>query len=209
VTSPRPSLAGSPGMLRRALQLALLVVPLAYLIGGRWWAVGIAGAGLLLSGGFDYLRLRRFPGWSSWTARRLSPLLRKKGAAEPLRTTFQLGAALLVLLAVPAGAAVPALLWQAAGDAAAGEAGRRWGRHRILGTKTVEGTVAGLLACLVVAAPLLALRRLGFGPAEWLVGAAAASVVELLCQEAEDDFLVPVGAAAAVTASLWIRAAAG
>jgi dolichol kinase len=87
--------------------------------------------------------------------------------------------------------------------------GTRYGRTRLLGRKTLEGSAACFLTSLAVAAPLLRIGELGLGPIELLVGAAVAALAELACRQAEDDFLMPVAAAAMLTVLLWARAAVG
>jgi len=103
------------------------------------------------------------------------------------------------------------VLCLAVGDPAAGFVGRRWGRVRLVGRRTLEGTLAFTLSATLAALALLLLAPPGAGPtalpagalgALWVAGAAggAAALAELLSGRWLDDNLtVPLAAAAAAT----------
>jgi len=89
-----------------------------------------------------------------------------------------------------------AVLCLALGDAAAALAGKAWGRHRLLGSsKTLEGSLACLLVCLVCG------LAAGLGTLPAAAAALAATAVELLptTKFFNDNLWMPVAAALAAT----------
>lgn len=88
-------------------------------------------------------------------------------------------------------------------DMTAALVGRRFGRHRFL-AKTVEGSAAFLLSALVVVAIF---PKIEYLPGEYAIGAAAAlaaTVVEALPVDLDDNFSVPMSFAAAMWAGYWL-----
>lgn len=109
----------------------------------------------------------------------------------------------LVLLAAlfPPTVAMVALVVLGVGDPAAAFVGRRWGRVKLLHGRSLEGTLAffgaGLVASMVALSlwhPELA-RPLALGMA--IAAAAAGAVAELLAHRIDDNFAIPLAAAAA------------
>lgn len=78
------------------------------------------------------------------------------------------------------------------GDGAASVAGRLYGRHRIAGGKTMEGTAAGLLCAFAGAA-------LFVSPTTALAAAVVGMAVELLPLRVSDNLTVPMLAGLAAT----------
>ena len=72
------------------------------------------------------------------------------------------------------------------GDAASGILGRIFGKTKLYKNKTWEGTVAGLVANSVAVSFFLPFFPLG------VFLAVVATVVELLTETLEDNFLIPV-----------------
>ncbi len=119
--------------------------------------------------------------------------------------TLYLLALTLMTALMPRHAVAVGLLVLAVGDPSAALVGKRFGRHKILGGKSWEGVAgfwgaafASVMTLLHFAAPALAL------PASIGLAAGAAAVgalVEVVCQELEDNFAIPILAAAFAT--LW------
>jgi dolichol kinase len=78
------------------------------------------------------------------------------------------------------------------GDGAASVAGRLYGRHKIAGGKTIEGTAAGLLCAFAGAALFVT-------PTTALAAAAIGMAVELLPLRVSDNLTVPLLAGLAAT----------
>ncbi len=101
-----------------------------------------------------------------------------------LGSTYLLLAALLAIEIFPLPIAAAALGFTVLGDGFAALVGRGWGRVRLF-NKSLEGTVAGLAACLAWAAFVGALGR---APMPVLVvGAVVASAVEILPIPLDDN----------------------
>ena len=111
-------------------------------------------------------------------------LIRRHERSQLLGSTYLLLAALLAVEIFPRPIAAAAVGFTVLGDGVAALVGRAWGRPRLFG-KSLEGTGAGLAACLAWAAFL---ETTGF--VDWrvaLTGALVASLVELLPIPLDDN----------------------
>lgn len=116
----------------------------------------------------------------------------------------------LFLLAIfsPPIASACALAVLGLGDPAAGLVGRRWGKHPLVGGRTVEGSLAFVFVATLSALAVLALwhpvaslpRLLVVAAGAALAGAAA----EVVSRRVDDNFVVPVASAAAATFCAWV-----
>ncbi len=102
-------------------------------------------------------------------------------------STWFLAGALSVLLIAPEHLFRPAMLVLALSDPAACIVGKMWGRRR-LGSGTLLGTAAFLLAGLAVLTPLVGIPRA-------VIGAVAAAAVEVVPGGLDDNFSVPLATA--------------
>ncbi len=103
---------------------------------------------------------------------------------------FFLGAIVLMALFQRQLVVVGALCAAVYGDAASTIVGLRFGRHRIAGKKTLEGTLGGILVSVIFLGVLF----------EWwiaLAAAAAGMAAELL--PFDDNFTIPIASAAVLT----------
>ncbi len=106
--------------------------------------------------------------------------------------------ALSLALLASTGEIVPcvlALVVLGVGDPAAAFVGRRWGRHRLVNERSVEGTLAMIVASLAVGVPLLVVaHEISLGPAFAISGGAAVlgAVAELYSRKIDDNLSVPV-----------------
>ncbi|MEO0107844.1 MAG: hypothetical protein ABIK62_01545 [candidate division WOR-3 bacterium] len=100
---------------------------------------------------------------------------------------------------------VPALTFLALGDTVAAIVGLSIGRIRFW-RKTLEGTMAGLIACIGVAyaASILPYWRLPFGVG--ILGAVTASLVEASPIEVNDNVAVPLVSGLVMQTALWLNA---
>lgn len=125
----------------------------------------------------------------------------KERYTMPAAIWYAVGVLGVLLLASQTVAQV-AVLVVGLGDPAASVIGKRFGRHKLVGKKSLEGTLAFVAACLVVLVPfLVGLRGLALGPALLLasVASVAGAVAELFGDDRIDDnFTVPVVVALAV-----------
>lgn len=120
--------------------------------------------------------------------------------------TWFVSALLLLAVCVEPLAATLALGVAGVGDPFAAIVGRKWGRHRIHGTKTLEGSLAFVAISAVATGALLS----AYGPAVGWVAVCAvalataipAALAELYSGRIDDNFLVPVVAGVGATLSL-------
>lgn len=174
---------------RKAIHFAFLLLPLQILHGWLPWPVARSEWRLLLVGAvlvamaIDLARIhdRRF---RRFFGEFFGQMIREHERFNLLGSTYLLLASLLVLEVCTPAVAAGAIGFTVLGDGVAGLAGRAWGRRRLFG-KTLEGTLAGLAACLVWAAWLVLTGHLTWEVA--VVGALVASLVEMLPIPLDDN----------------------
>jgi len=122
---------------------------------------------------------------------RLSHLLRRSEKYRPLGITWFLLGMLANALLFEKNIAVLGVIMLTFGDPLAEIIGRKYGRHALIGKKTLEG----FLACFAGAlASGLAFGCLAFGMPfiPVIAGALAASITELLTFKGGDNLLIPI-----------------
>ncbi len=120
----------------------------------------------------------------------LAPMLRAREARQLTgATTLAIGFAAAVLL-FPARAALAGVLYGGLADAAAAIVGRAFGRRRIRGGRTVEGSVA-----FYVTAFTIGILVPGLPTAAAALVALALALLELLPLPFDDNVVVPITAA--------------
>lgn len=181
-----PELAYRSEVWRKLLHLFALTIPIGYYYVP--WPVGaaICFGFFLISLIIDIARFRKWPIQRYWLPI-AGPIVRPRerdnftGATNILAS----GWLCIVLFATPAAAMGMATI--ILGDTAAALVGRRWGRHKITGNRSWEGSSAFFLAAVVggvlipgVSWPLA------------LAAAALATVVEAVSQRVDDNLSVPL-----------------
>ncbi|MFN3974312.1 MAG: diacylglycerol/polyprenol kinase family protein [Dehalococcoidia bacterium] len=127
----------------------------------------------------------------------IRPLLKPQEMHRVTGASFLAWGALLALLLLGHEASRVGILIQAWGDPAGALVGTLWGRHRIRGLKSLEGSLAYFVgACLAIGT----LTALGWGVPWWagVAGAASATLVEALNPPPDDNLWGPIAAAAGV-----------
>jgi len=93
-------------------------------------------------------------------------------------------------------------------DPAAALVGRRWGRHRLANGRSLEGTLAfvavGTVAATAVLWALHPALRFAVGAAMAFSGATLGGLVELASDRIDDNFSIPLAAAAGALAVGWL-----
>lgn len=116
-------------------------------------------------------------------------------------STYLLLGALAAFLIFPVEIAVAAVLFLAVADPIASVVGERWG-HRRVGAKSVEGSLAFLVAALVVGA-VLAGAGGGPGVVVAAAGGLAAAAAELLPLPVDDNLTIPLISGSIMTLVAW------
>jgi dolichol kinase len=187
-------------MLRKALHVTTLVIPVAYASGLAQPVVVTLLAGAVAVAGVVEVARRRSSTWRLRFEALCGPLLRTREHQEVVGATWLFVGFFGVAMLAPKAAAIAAMCAVSAGDAAASMVGRSVGRVRLGPRKTLEGTLAGfgvtLLAAIGIAQMPMAVAGLV---------AAAAMLAELPEGPGDDNVRVVVVAAVVGTlASHWM-----
>jgi dolichol kinase len=176
---------------RKAIHLASLTIPIAYYLSPRSWSrtwERALLASVILSLAIEIFRLHN-PRIRSVFRHFFGELLRNHEEASLLGSTYLLIAVLLTLHLFDKPVAVLALGFLILGDTVAAIVGKSMGKHRLLGGKTVEGSLACFLMCFA-----LTFLMPGIPFHVGLVGALTATVFELLPIPLDDNFRIPLSA---------------
>jgi glycerol-3-phosphate acyltransferase PlsY len=161
-----------------------------YFLLGRPIALTLYALLFLLVLTVDLIRLR-VPAFNEFVMIRFSSFIRASEARKLTGTPpYVLGIGLTLLL-YRTEIAVAAVSFLAFGDVAATAVGERYGKTKIAGEKSLEGTAAFILAAVTVG---LLLPLAGFHPGTGivLVGVLAAAGVELLPLRVNDNLAIPL-----------------
>ncbi len=183
---------------RKLLHLFALTIPIGYHLVTNQVAVIICLVAFLVSLVIDLSRIRNWSIqrlWIRWTA----PIVRPKERSGFTGATNILASAWLCPLLFTLPAASMGMATIILGDTAAALIGRRWGRHRIRGGRTVEGSLAFLAAAAIggMAVPNLSLSIA-------LPGALIGTVVEAVTKRIDDNLSVPIIVALFVDIALQV-----
>ena len=194
-------------LLRKAIHLGALVLPLGILILGRATALWVLIPLAVLALGLDVAR-QRLPSLHGVISRLFAPIMRPE-EQPPLGGPLILnGAGWMCLSAALCAAlfrepiAAAALAMLMVGDGAAAVIGRRYGRHRYpFSPKSLEGSAAFFLTAVLIALPLLllSLPYPPLTPQQLGAGALTAAVVEALPLPVNDNLRAPLLAGLVMT----------
>ncbi|MEZ5358751.1 MAG: SEC59/DGK1/VTE5 family protein [Candidatus Zixiibacteriota bacterium] len=181
---------------RKGIHLCALVIPIGYSFLPFIITIIAVGVSAIISIIIDISRFRE---WKMWhlLAVILTPIIRDheiKGGftgASYILTTSTLTIALF-----PKPIAIAALVFIIIGDTAAALIGRRFGKHKIIGKKSFEGSFA-CLASLAAVSFLIP----GLPTPVGLAGAFVATLAELFTGKIDDNFTVPISSGFVM---LWI-----
>jgi len=172
-------------MLRKLIHLSSLAIPVGYFFFSRGVVLNIIAPIAAGSLAIDIVRLSHGK-VSKPFLRVFGPLLKQDESIKLTGATNLLIASVICVLFFDKMIAIAALWFLILGDPAASFVGRRIGKIRIL-HKTLEGSSACLITCLIIA---LIIPDIRFQAA--LAGAVTATVVELLSLQIDDNLLIPV-----------------
>ncbi len=158
--------------------------------------MAVAGAILVAAVALEVLRFGH-PGAARVFTAVFGRLMRAEEHRSINATIPLLASTFVAVLIFPKVIACVALFCLALGDVAAELVGGAWGRVRLRAGKTLEGTLACLGTCFVVALPFLDWRLA-------LAAAFGAATAELLSRGWTDNLTVPIAAGAAI----WLVSAA-
>lgn len=171
--------------LRKSLHLATVLIPLAvwFLPPALWrWPLIALTLGVLA---LDFLRLGH-PRIGRFVRGLAGQALRRHEQADLAGSSYLALGCLLAASLFPRPVAVAAMGYLILGDGLAGLIGRTLGKRPLAFGKSVEGTLTGLIANLLVGLLVLPAWPLA------LLGAAVASAIELLPLPLDDNLAIPL-----------------
>ncbi|APR75779.1 phytol kinase [Minicystis rosea] len=190
-----------PANMRRSffhVASGLFALSVLHLLPTRTWVIAAAIAFAVFAWTCETLR-RRSPAVNARLMRIFAPIAHANEHHEVNSSTWYITALLLLALFAPLRAAEIGVIVLAFADPAAGFVGRRWGRTRIRSGRSLEGTLAFVVAGTIPAAAWLA--GLGVAAAPAVIVAAAGAIVgaiaEIAVTRVDDNFAIPVAATTA------------
>ena len=183
---------------RKGFHLFGLIIPLGYLLHPNpAQARALLVAGMIFGVTIDVWRLAE-PRLRSFAHSLLGALMRPEEKSDLLGSTCLLIASVLTVFVFSKPVAVAALCLLVGGDTAAALVGKRFGRIRIFGRKTLEGTLAFVGAGLALnfAVSLLAPE---LTPLMVITGAVVGALVEAVPFPIDDNFAIPIVSGVAMT----------
>lgn len=198
-----PSEAGSYRieLIRKAIHLSSIAIPIFYFFTPRGVALNVLVPLTLAFVVIDVSRYYHRP-IETWFNATFGRLLRHHETDRERKrlngATYVLISATISVFFFPKYIAVLGFLILIIADMAAALVGKRFGRHRFLG-KSAEGSLGFFLSAMLI---IILTPKIGYVPAEYAIGAAAAAVgtvVEALPVDIDDNLSVPV----TVGAALW------
>jgi dolichol kinase len=195
--SPDQQISFTSELFRKGTHLGAMIIPAGY------WFSGITKIEMLsimipiffVMFTIDVSRLRRWWFWHKVAAPIGGHMVRKhEEDGDFTGATYILLSVCLTVALFDRPTAVAALAFIIVGDTLAALIGRRWGRHRIWGGKSVEGFLGCLAGTMVVAF---------FAPVNPLIisviGAVSAAIIEALPTGIDDNVSVPLGSGLIMT----------
>lgn len=188
---------------RKSLHILLSLVAAAAV----WSLPAIQAATLLAAATFVALSIETARRTSGVFARLFQRVLGRMLRARETRwltgaTTLSIGYTAAAVL-MPGSPALAGILYTGVADALAAVVGKRFGRRRYPGGKSVEGSAVFFVAVL-----LLSLLLPGVGAGTALAVAILLTVLEAPTLPIDDNLYLPVAGAAAIQAAGWITGAA-
>jgi len=184
---------------RKYIHLIGLTVPVLYGLVGLGWGWRVGQEATLL---FTAFFLLLFIAFEPYRIRHGIPVKKAADIAKPLMRSqekrgigghiFFAAGAFIAVLAYPQEIAIAVILMSTLADGGAAVVGSRWGKHKLVGKKTIEGSLTLFLIALALAALLVKPLLAAF------VGAIVAVFVELLPMN--DNLTIPVAAGLAMYA---------
>ena len=172
-------------LLRKSIHLSGLTLPVIYLFLDKPTMLVLMG---VLTGFALVVELVKWrsPHFGEFFFRMFKPLLRKherKGAMTG--ATYYLISAFLCILLFAKTLAIVCIFFMVLGDMAAALVGKMWGRTKLFGSKSLEGSAACFIVCAAIALIML-------NPVIAIIGALVATIVELIPFPIDDNLTVPL-----------------
>lgn len=193
---------------RKSIHLGSAIIPITVIIvynlypeDGRFYLSGTLAVITVILLIFDFLKARYRP-FKSFVMRFFGKVLRKNELEGGMTaSTIVFASAAFTIFVFREEIAVVSLLFLSFGDSAAALVGKHFGRIKLVGPRTLEGSLAAFSACLIVSLfTLWVSPEFGwyFTPATLLAGSLVATLSELFYLPLDDNFRIPVFAGLAM-----------
>lgn len=172
-------------LLRKTTHLAGLIFPILYVFVDKSFMQIIVGSLALFAVCVEIAKWL-FPRFREMFFLYLQTLLRsheKKGAITG--ATYYLIGLFLCIVIFQKSVAIACILFIILGDTAAALVGKRWGRIKLIGNKSLEGSAACFAVCILITLFLI-------NPIVGITGAFFATLTELLPLRIDDNLTVPL-----------------
>ncbi len=176
---------------RKSVHLFALVIPILYMIVPRRESLLILAVCAFISILFDLLKYYD-KGFRRLFVKVAGNMLRRKEFKRFTSSSYILCAALVSILAFDRWVAVIVLIYIIIGDYAAAIFGRRFGKHKTIGSKTLEGSLAFFFAAHAGAIAFKLIAGIDAPWAALFMGSLTAAVIEALPLGIDDNLTVPV-----------------
>lgn len=188
-------------ILRKVWRLAALFFPILYLFQPKSILLIISGILLAI---FAFIEITRFthPNLNRKLFKNLKHIMKAKEKRHISTITWFTLALFLTLLIFPREIAIIALVFLVFGDSAAEIFGLRFGVTKLIGEKSLQGSLACFLFCLIFGWIFAFILNVGFYIV--LIGAIVATIIELVPiklwnLKIDDNFTVPIISAIIMT----------
>lgn len=194
--------------IRKAIHTGSAIFPISLVVAndlypktGKLYLSGILAILAVILMIVDLLKARYKP-FKSFMMHLFGKVLRKNELQGGMTaSTIVVASAAFTILIFRVEIAVVVLLFLSLGDSAAALVGKHFGRIKIVGSRTLEGSLAAFNTCLIISLFALWVSP-DFGwylsPAALLVGSVVATLSELVYMPLDDNFRIPVFAGLAM-----------
>jgi dolichol kinase len=182
-------------LLRKSVHLGSVVIPIAAVFVEKNVLVPVLLAVAVILVVVDVLKVRHRPFKRLFLAVFGRMLRDREVEGGMTASTIVVASAALTLFLFRTEIAVTALVFLSLGDSFAALVGRHFGTIRLVGERTLEGSLAALNACLFASVLMVSLNPvLGWQltPVALLAGSVAATLAELVDIPLDDNLRIPV-----------------
>ncbi len=182
-------------LLRKAVHLGSVVIPVAAVFVDKQVLVPVILAAAVTLLIIDVLKVKHKP-FKRFFLAVFGKMLREREVEGGMTaSTIVMASSALTLLLFRTEIAITALVFLSVGDSFAALIGRHFGTIKLVGERTLEGSLAALNACLFASVILISLNPLlgwKLSPISLLAGSFAAALAELLNLPLDDNLRIPI-----------------